>query len=65
MMIEPTETESKETLDQFIKAMLTIAQEAEDNPDLVKSAPKSTVISRLDEVSAARKPIVTWKPDIE
>jgi glycine dehydrogenase subunit 2 len=65
MMIEPTETESKETLDQFIKTMLTIAQEAEDNPELVKSAPQSTVISRLDEVSAARNPIITWMPNIE
>jgi glycine dehydrogenase subunit 2 len=65
MMIEPTETESKETLDKFIKTMIAIAEEAEVNPDIVKSAPQSTVVGRLDEVSAARKPIVTWKPDIE
>jgi glycine dehydrogenase subunit 2 len=62
MMIEPTESESKEECDLFIDAMHAIAREAETNPDLVKSAPHSTRIGRLDEVTAARKPILRWKP---
>jgi glycine dehydrogenase subunit 2 len=56
LMIEPTETESKETLDKFIEKMIEIAQDAESNPDAVKESPKSTPVSRLDEVTAARKP---------
>ncbi|MBL7171106.1 MAG: aminomethyl-transferring glycine dehydrogenase subunit GcvPB [Candidatus Omnitrophica bacterium] len=55
MMIEPTETESKETIDAFIEAMIKIAEEAEKNPDLLHSAPVSTPISRLDETAAARE----------
>jgi glycine dehydrogenase subunit 2 len=62
LMIEPTESESREELDLFIEAMRSIAREAEDNPELVKSAPHSTRVSRLDEVLAARKPILRWKP---
>jgi len=61
LMIEPTETESKRELDLFANAMISIAKEIEDNPDLVKSAPHSTRTSRVDEVTAARKPIVRWK----
>lgn len=61
MMIEPTETESKETLDQFIQAMKRIAQEAKENPDIVRHAPQHTVVRRLDEAGAARKPVVKWK----
>ncbi len=61
MMIEPTETESKETIDKFIETMLAIAEEAESNPELVTSAPTTTVISRLDEVKAARTPVLTWE----
>ncbi|NJD69193.1 MAG: glycine dehydrogenase subunit 2 [candidate division NC10 bacterium] len=61
MMIEPTETESKETLDQFIAAMQRIAREAKDDPDLVRSAPHKTKVSRLDEVKAARQPNLRWK----
>jgi glycine dehydrogenase subunit 2 len=56
IMIEPTETESKTTLDQFVVDMLKIAQEVEENPELVKSAPHSTPVLRLDETTAARKP---------
>ncbi|WCN38889.1 aminomethyl-transferring glycine dehydrogenase subunit GcvPB [Aneurinibacillus uraniidurans] len=56
MMIEPTETETKETLDAFIEVMLQIAQEAEETPELVQEAPHHTVVGRLDEVLAARKP---------
>ncbi|WP_218085937.1 aminomethyl-transferring glycine dehydrogenase subunit GcvPB, partial [Staphylococcus haemolyticus] len=56
MMIEPTETESKETLDYFIDAMIQIAEEAKNDPDKVLEAPHSTIIDRLDETTAARKP---------
>ena len=62
MMIEPTESESLEELDLFIDAMSSIAREAEENPELVKSAPHSTRVSRLDEVQAARKPMLRWRP---
>ena len=61
-MIEPTETETPETLDAFVEAMLAIAQEAKENPDLVKNAPHSTPVKRLDEARAARKPILRWDP---
>ncbi|GAB6936134.1 MAG: aminomethyl-transferring glycine dehydrogenase subunit GcvPB [Bacillota bacterium] len=61
LMIEPTETESKETLDAFADAMIQIAKEAEENPDIVLSAPHTTVVKRLDEVRAARKPILRWR----
>ena len=61
IMIEPTETESKETLDTFCDAMMAIAREAKENPQRVKDAPLSTPVSRLDEVLAARKPDVCWK----
>ncbi|TWT09143.1 aminomethyl-transferring glycine dehydrogenase subunit GcvPB [Planomicrobium sp. CPCC 101079] len=60
MMIEPTETESKETLDAFIDAMIQIAKEVEDNPEIVQNAPHTTVISRLDEAKAARKPVLRY-----
>lgn len=60
MMIEPTECESLETLNQFIAVMRAIAQEAEQDPEKVKGAPYTTVISRLDEALAARKPILKW-----
>ncbi|HVC35300.1 MAG TPA: aminomethyl-transferring glycine dehydrogenase subunit GcvPB [Chloroflexota bacterium] len=62
IMIEPTETESLETLDEFAEAMLAIAKEAEENPDLVKHAPHTTEIGRLDEVAAVRRPNLRWKP---
>ena len=62
LMIEPTESESREELDLFIDAMRAIAREVEENPEIVKTAPHSTRVSRLDEVQAARKPILRWKP---
>jgi len=62
MMIEPTESEPKEECDLFIDAMRAIAEEAATNPELVKTAPHSTRVGRLDEVSAARKPILRWQP---
>jgi len=62
LMIEPTETESKETLDQFIAAMKAIAKEAKEQPDLVKAAPHKPRVSRMDETRAARQPVLRWKP---
>ena len=61
IMIEPTETESKETLDEFIAVMKLVAKEAIENPDIVKSAPHTTPVRRLDETTAARFPKVTYK----
>jgi glycine dehydrogenase subunit 2 len=61
LMIEPTESESVEELDLFIDAMRSIAREVEETPEVVKTAPHSTRVSRLDEVGAARKPILRWK----
>jgi glycine dehydrogenase subunit 2 len=65
MMIEPTETESKRELDLFIEAMISIANEAEENPELVLKAPHSTRTRRVDEVAAARKPVLRWKPGLK
>ena len=64
LMIEPTETESKQELDLFIGAMRSIAREAEAEPEMVRSAPHTTRVSRLDEVTAARRPILCWKPQL-
>ncbi len=61
LMIEPTETESKETLDWFIDIMKKIAREAKSDPELLKSAPHATPVQRLDEVKAARYPDLRWK----
>jgi len=61
LMIEPTETESKVTLDNFISVMRTVALEAKENPELVKGAPYTTVVKRLDEALAARKPLVKYR----
>ena len=61
LMIEPTENESKETLDDFIAVMRRIAEEAKTNPELVKTAPHNTPIGRVDDVLAAKHPIVTWR----
>ena len=63
MMMEPTETESKESLDEFIETMIQIAKEAEENPDLLRQAPQKVKVRRLDEVLAARKPILRWKTE--
>ena len=60
LMIEPTETESKESIDAFIDAMKAIAKEAEGNPSLVQQSPHTTPISRLDEAKAARQPNLRW-----
>ena len=61
LMIEPTESESREELDLFIEAMRAIAHEVEETPEVVKAAPHSTRVSRLDEVTAARKPVLRWR----
>ena len=61
LMIEPTENESKETIDGFIQVMRTIAREARETPDVVKSAPHNTPIGRVDDVLAAKHPVVTYK----
>ncbi|MEH7546298.1 aminomethyl-transferring glycine dehydrogenase subunit GcvPB [Neobacillus vireti] len=61
IMIEPTETESKETLDSFIDKMIQIAKEAEENPEIVQEAPHTTVVGRMDETLAARKPVLKYQ----
>ncbi|NHJ04308.1 MAG: glycine dehydrogenase subunit 2 [Candidatus Heimdallarchaeota archaeon] len=61
LMIEPTETESKQTLDEFADAMAQILKESRENPDLVLNAPQTTPITRVDEVLAAKEPILTWR----
>ncbi|OYT58614.1 glycine dehydrogenase (aminomethyl-transferring), partial [Euryarchaeota archaeon ex4484_178] len=61
LMIEPTETESKETLDQFAEIMIKIAKEGEENPEILKNAPQNTSVKRVDDVLANRKPVLTWK----
>ncbi|MGB7985208.1 MAG: aminomethyl-transferring glycine dehydrogenase subunit GcvPB [Terracidiphilus sp.] len=64
LMIEPTESESLQELDQFIAAMRAIAREVEETPEIVKTAPHSTRVSKLDEVQAARKPVLRWVPSV-
>lgn len=61
LMVEPTETESKKSLDDFVQAMKKIIQECRENPELVHSAPHTTPVKRLDEVTAARQPILRWR----
>lgn len=61
LMVEPTETESQETLDRFAQALLRIDAEIDADPELLRHAPHDTVVSRLDEASAARHPILTWQ----
>jgi glycine dehydrogenase subunit 2 len=63
LMIEPTESESREELDLFVEAMRSIAKEVEEDPNMVLQAPYTTRVSRLDETAAARKPVLRWKPN--
>jgi len=63
LMVEPTEYESKETLDAFIEAMIEIAQAAEKDPDAIRACPKTTVVGRLDETRAAREPDLAFLPN--
>jgi glycine dehydrogenase subunit 2 len=65
LMIEPTESESKEELDLFVDAMRQIAREAEENPELILNAPHSTRVSRLDETAAARRPVLRWMRPVD
>src|ERR1700755_941279 len=64
MMIEPTESESREELDLLIDALKQIAREAEENPELLQTAPHTTRVQRLDETTAARKPVLRWKAPV-
>ena len=61
LMTEPTETESKQTLDAYIEAMKEIAREAEGNPEILHTAPHNTPVRRLDDVRAARNPDLRWE----
>ena len=61
LLIEPTETESRETLDAFVEAMTAIDAEARSQPQVVRSAPHSTVVRRLDDVRASRQPDIVWQ----
>ena len=61
LLIEPTETESRETLDAFVEALIAIDAEARGNPEIVRSAPHSTVVRRLDDVRASRQPDIVWQ----
>jgi len=63
-MIEPTETESKETLDQFIAAMIRISEEAKEDPKLLKNAPYNTPVRRVNEVLAAKQLILKYKDSL-
>jgi glycine dehydrogenase subunit 2 len=63
LMIEPTETESKETLDAFVDAMIQISNEAKEAPEMVQEAPHTTIVSRMDETLAARKPVLRYSKD--
>ena len=62
LMIEPTETESKETLDGFVAALREIVEQAKSNPQALLDAPVTTVVGRVDETRAARQPDLRWRP---
>jgi glycine dehydrogenase subunit 2 len=64
-MIDPTETETKATLDEFVAAMHAIAEETRLDPTTVRSAPHRTRLARLDETRAARRPVLRWRPTSE
>ena len=63
IMIEPTETETKETLDSFAEVLKKIKIESEETPELLKNAPNTTVVGRLDEVTAARQPKLKYEKE--
>ena len=63
LMIEPTESETKETIDAFIQALIDIDREVTEDPDLVNNAPHTTPVARLDEAKAARQPDLRWQPE--
>ncbi|HEY0840057.1 MAG TPA: aminomethyl-transferring glycine dehydrogenase subunit GcvPB, partial [Vulgatibacter sp.] len=63
LMVEPTETETKETLENFADALHAIAAQAREEPEALKAMPKKPIVERLDETRAARKPVLRWTPD--
>ena len=63
LMIEPTETETKERLDHFAEVVRAILEEAEEDPEIARNAPYTTPVRRLDEAGAAKRPVVRWRPD--
>ena len=63
LMIEPTETESKETLDAFVEVMARIRAEMEEEPERLHQAPTRTPVRRIDEVLAAKQPVLRWQPE--
>ncbi len=62
LLIEPTETETRDMLDGFVEALIQIAREAREQPDLLHGAPHTLPVRRLDEVRAARQPDLAWRP---
>jgi glycine dehydrogenase subunit 2 len=62
-MIEPTETETKERLDDFAEVVRAILEEAKEDPEVARTAPHTTPVRRLDEAGAAKRPVVRWRPD--
>jgi glycine dehydrogenase subunit 2 len=65
LMVEPTETETKERLDHFADVMRAILEEAAEDPSIAKNAPYTTPVRRLDEAGAAKRPVVRWRPEAE
>ena len=65
LMIEPTETETKERLDHFAEVVRAILEEAKEDPEVARSAPHTTPVRRLDEAGAAKRPVVRWRPQAE
>jgi glycine dehydrogenase subunit 2 len=63
LMIEPTETETKERLDHFADVVRRILEEAKEDPEVARGAPHTTPVRRLDEAGAAKRPVVRWRPD--
>ena len=63
MLIEPTESVGRQEIQQFVEAMQSISREAQEDPELVRGAPHTTRIGRLDEAAAARKPVLRWTPE--
>ena len=65
LMIEPTETETKERLDHFAEVVRAILEEAKEDPEVARTAPHTTPVRRLDEAGAAKRPVVRWRPNAE
>jgi glycine dehydrogenase subunit 2 len=63
LMIEPTETETKERLDHFAEVVRAILEEAKEDPQVARTAPHTTPVRRLDEAAAAKRPVVRWRPE--